>query len=159
MTPADQISLQLYSFLQTPWSKVVFGAFFIILILWGINATRQHAYHYAMRGAKFGATSSLGLILIFLGILGYLFVDKTTLSEIISGKRPISDLPLLVDASINRFRFVLGASTDSPSVSSSTRTPTVTQIQSEINLLTPAQQQQLQLLMCRQLLQKLPSNQ
>lgn len=156
MNSFDQISLKLYYFLQTPASKVLLGVLFIVLIIWGIAATRSHAAHYAKEGAKFGATSSFLMLLAFFGFLVYLFVDKVTLSEITSGKRPLTDLPILVDSTINRFRFVLGASTDSSEVTASGNSLTVSQVMSQVDKLSAAEKQQLQLQMCRQLLQQLP---
>lgn len=154
----DQLSIQLYYFMQSPWSKVVLGVLFVVLIFWGIMATRQHAVHYAKEGAKFGATSSLIMLLAFAGFLAYLFVDKVTLSEIAKGKRPLTDIPALVDSSLNRFRFVLGASTDNSISGASSGAPqTASQVMVQINKLSVSERQQLQLQMCRQLLQQLPA--
>lgn len=150
----DQISLQIYYFMQTPWSKVAFAALFVVLIIWGIGATRQHAYHYAMKGARFGATSSLITLLVMLGLFAYVFVDKSTLSEIFTGKRPVSELPHLAEATLNRFKFVLGASTDS---ATSDKELTADQVMAQISNLSPEERQKLGLQMCRQLLQQLPS--
>jgi hypothetical protein len=150
----DQISIQLYYFLQSPVSKIAFGVLFVVLMFVGIIATRNHAYHYAMKGSKFGATSALIMFLLMIGFMAYVFVDKVALTEIISGRRPLSELPQLAQATVNRFRFVLGASTDSTETKSSL---TVGDILTQAQKLPVDDRRKLELQMCQQLLQQLPT--
>jgi hypothetical protein len=151
----DQLSIQLYYFIQSPWSKIVLAVVFVVLIIWGIGATRHHAYHYAMKGARFGATGALLTALVMLGAFTYVFVDKTTLSDILSGKKPLTDFPKLATATMNRFEFVLGAS----STATETNQPTAESVMAEIENLSFIDRERLQLSMCRQLIQSLNPNQ
>ena len=157
MSLSDQLALALYSFLQSPASKVAFGLAIVVLLLWGVGETRRHAYKYAVKGSKFGATSALVIALILLIGFAYVFVDKRTLADIVTGKRPLSELPQLGQATLDRFQYVLGSSTDQPSQATPRSQITGQQVQSLVDRLSPAEREKLELQMCRQFILSFPT--
>lgn len=149
MSLTDQIILQVYDFMMGPWGKISLGVLFVVLIVWGMGATRKHAYHYAMKGAGFGVTSAVITTLILVGVFLYLVIDRQMLFGIVTGKRPISELPALVSSTVNRFQFVLGASTVEDQHLSSQ------QVMSLIEKLPMAERVKFQVQMCQQVLKGL----
>lgn len=147
---SDQLILRFYDFMQTPASKIVFGVVFVFLIIWAWGATRKHAYHYAMRGAGFGATGALLTALLVIGGLVYMVVDKQAVVDIAVGRRPVSDVPVLAQDILNRFRFVLGAS------HSTEESPTAQEVLDQIKRLPREERERLQLQTCREVLQAFP---
>lgn len=150
MSLTDQIILAVYDFLMGTWGKVSLGVLFVVLIIWAIGATRKHAYHYAMRGAGFGATSAVVTALVLVGAFLYLVVDRQMLFGIMTGKRSISDLPVLVASTVNRFQFVLGASTTESQPSSSQ------EVMRLIQKLPTSERLKLQVQTCQEVLKGLP---
>jgi len=150
VSTTDQLIIAFYDFLLGPWGKISLGVLFVVLIIWGMGATRKHAYHYAMKGAGFGATSAIVTAIVLIGAFAYLVIDRQMFLSIITGKRPISDLPILATSTLNRFQFVLGASTTEE------KTPTSKEILSLIEKLPASEKIKLQVQTCQQVFKGLP---
>ena len=103
-----------------------------------------------MKGAEFGATSAIVTAIVLIGAFAYLVIDRQMFLSIITGKRPISDLPILATSTLNRFQFVLGASTTEE------KTPTSKEILSLIEKLPASEKIKLQVQTCQQVFKGLP---